>query len=101
MASYWKGDISDPPVRTLYWQHLNHSAVRSADWKLVTLDDRNPESWELYDLSEDRSETVNVMDQHSAMAEELRGKWQDWAKESNVLPFPEQRGPSKQNKIPK
>jgi len=100
IAPYWKGEVDDPPVRTLYWQHLNHSAVRQGDWKLVTLDDRNRESWELYDLSEDRSETVNVIDKHTGLASRLRGKWRRWAEESNVLPFPEERGKSQPNRFP-
>ena len=100
MAPYWKGEIDDPPVRTLFWQHLNHSAVRRGDWKLVTLDDRDPASWELYDLCEDRSETVNVIDKHAGLASQLRGKWRHWAEESNVLPFPEVRGKSQPNRFP-
>lgn len=99
MAPYWKGEVSAPPIRTLYWQHLNHSAVRRSDWKLVTLNDRDPERWELYHLTHDRSETHNLIDEHPAVADRLRGRWKDWATESNVLPFPEERGKPKQNKI--
>lgn len=101
MAPYWKGIVNDPPTRTLFWQHLNHAAIRQGDWKLVTLDDRNDQRWELYDLADDRSETVNVIDKHSAVAAKLRGKWNDWATQSNVLPYPELRGESTHNKIPK
>ncbi len=99
MVPYWKGDVVNPPTRTLYWQHLNHSAIRQRDWKLVTLDDRNADKWELYDLTDDRSETENVIDKHPAVATKLLGMWNEWAAESNVLPYPEQRGKSQPNKI--
>ncbi len=99
MVPYWRGEVSDPPERTFFWQHLNHSAIRQGDWKLVTLDDRNSVSWELYDLTLDRSETVNVIDEHPELAGELRGKWLAWAEESNVLPFPEDRGKWEANSV--
>ena len=100
MVPYWQGDVRAPNARTLFWQHLNHSAVRRGDWKLVTLDDRDTDSWELYDLSADRSETENVIGEHPRIAEELRTAWQAWAAELNVVPFPETRGDSHPNRIP-
>ena len=100
MVPYWKGDIAKPPQRTLFWQHLNHAAIRQGDWKLVTLDDRDDRAWELYNLAEDRSETHNVIDEHAEVATQLRKKWSAWAAQSDVLPFPEKRGASQPNKIP-
>ncbi len=101
MMPYLTGNVETPENRTLYWQHLNHAAIREGDWKLVTLDDRNQDSWELYDMSHDRSETDNVVKQHPALASELHGKWKQWATESNVFPFPEERGKPRPNKIVK
>ncbi len=100
MKPYWQGNVAAPPIRTLYWQHLNHAAVRRGNWKLVTLDDRDEDRWELYHFSHDRSETVNLIKKHPAVAARLRSRWQEWATQSNVLPFPESRGKSKPNKIP-
>jgi arylsulfatase len=98
MVPYWEGEVDQPQKRTLYWQHMNHSAVRDGDWKLVTLNDRDSSGWELYDLSDDRSETNNVIAQHPEVARELAAKWRAWAEEVNVLPFPEQRGKPEQNR---
>lgn len=100
MVRSWKEKTAQTEERTLYWQHLNHAAVRRGDWKLVTLDDRNPSGWELYDLSADRSETDNVIEQHPNIAQELLEDWKDWAEASSVMPYPEERGESRPNLIP-
>ena len=88
---------ADAPIvpRTLYWQHENHAAVRQGDWKLVTSNDRHEEAWELYDLSQDRSESENLLRQRPAIAERLRKSWRQWAQQASVLPFPERRRGSK------
>mgnify|MGYP001357230787 CR=1 FL=1 len=99
MTPYWKGHVNNPMERTLYWQHLNHAAIRQGDWKLVTLNDRDPKSWELYNLSKDRSETKDVSNKHPLITTELHNKWSDWAEKSNVFPFPETRGKPTPNKI--
>ena len=91
MAPYWEDRVEHPEKRTLYWQHLNHSAVRDGDWKLVTLNDRDRSRWELYNLSEDRSETDNVIAGNPEIAQDLKHKWRVWAEDVNVLPFPEER----------
>ena len=100
MAPYWRGSIDEPEERTLYWQHLDHSAVRQGNWKLVTLNDRDTIDWELYDLSLDRSETDNVIEEHPEVARTLKGKWRAWAAEVDVLPFPEERGDAEPNRAP-
>ena len=98
MVPYWKGDVQEPQQRTLYWQHLNHSAVRDGNWKLVTLNDRDQSQWELYDLSEDRSETDNLAAEHPEIVARLSRKWRTWAKDVDAIPFPEDRGPSTPNR---
>ncbi len=100
MVPYWKGKVDKPEKRTLYWQHMNHSAVRDGDWKLVTLNDRDSSAWELYDLSEDRSETENVIAQHPDVVQKLTAKWRNWSEDANVLPFPEKRAKPAQNRPP-
>ena len=77
--------------RTLYWQHETNAAIRDANWKLVTSDDRDKDSWELYDLSNDRSETHDLSKEHPSKVEELLLKWHKWAENSDVLPYPEDR----------
>lgn len=80
-----------PRDRTLYWQHETTAAIREGNWKLVSANDRDPAEWELYDLSNDRSETENLVAEHPAKAAALRAKWEQWAKAVNVVPYPETR----------
>ena len=82
-------------VRTLFWQHENHAAIREGDWKLVTTNDRDDNAWELYYLAEDRSESDNLVKKYPNLAKRLRVLWGQWAERANVLPFPEQRSGSK------
>ncbi len=37
------------------------------------------ESWELYNLEEDRSETTNLAGQLPDKVEQMAGVWYDWA----------------------
>lgn len=83
---------SDTDLRTLYWQHETQAAIREGKWKLVSANDRDDSAWELYDLSSDRSETDNLRSRHPEIASRLKDKWEIWAKNANVLPFPETRG---------
>ena len=86
------GEEIDEQPRTLYWQHENHAAVRRGDWKLIATDDRDPGTWELYNLGEDRSESEELSDRHPDVVERLKETWLRWARQANVLPFPETRG---------
>ena len=91
MVPYFQAHPPQPEPRTLCWQHLNHAAIHDGNWKLVTLNDRNNARWELYDVSRDRSETQNGVEQHPDIVRRLLPVWQTWAKSADVLPFPEER----------
>lgn len=91
MVPYFRNLRAKSVARTFFWQHETCSAVRRGNWKLVTAFDRDQNSWELYDLSEDRSESENVAMEKVQLVNELRELWLKWATEVHALPFPEDR----------
>lgn len=73
-------------TKPLFWEHEGNRAIRDGDWKLVSKGPRS--SWELYNLAVDRTEMENLAASQPAKAKELVAKWEAWAKESKVLPWP-------------
>ncbi|MEM6504128.1 MAG: arylsulfatase [Planctomycetota bacterium] len=72
----------------LFWEHEYHAAVRVGGWKLVTLDFRNDDAWELYHLKVDRNELNNLAEQQPDLVQSMRSAWHTWAKKNNVVPKP-------------
>ncbi len=80
--------FADKPIErdAIYWDHEGNAAVRVGDWKLVRM--RREGAWELYNLKADRTELHNLAPQEPNRAADLLAKWNDWAKRTNVLPYP-------------
>lgn len=57
---------------SLWWYHGGNRAIRIGNWKLVSDHD---DSWELYDLSTDRSESLNAATAHPEKVRELEREW--------------------------
>ena len=55
-----------------WWFHDGHRALRMDDWKLVAAKN---DSWELYDLSTDRAEAVNLSHSKPQLAAKLEVEW--------------------------
>jgi len=62
--------------RTLFWQHNKGRAVRQGDWKLVSPD--RGESWELYNMAKDGSETNDLSDSMPERLEEMKAMHEQW-----------------------
>lgn len=76
--------------RPLFWEHEAKRAVRLNDWKLVAdANEEKPyvEAWELYNLKNDPTETVNLASKYPDKVKELEGLWNKWAMEKDVLPL--------------
>jgi arylsulfatase len=66
--------------------------LREGDWKVVA-EFGGP--WELYDLKADRSESHDLVDSRSEIANRLIARWQAYAEETGVVDwgtFPQSKG---------
>jgi arylsulfatase len=79
---------ADGPIQRedLWWLHEGNRAMRVGDWKLVAAGAEAP--WELYDLSQDRSEMHNLADTHAEKVRQLARRWQQRVDEFTALARP-------------
>lgn len=69
LVPYFRGEKEGEPHELLFWRTSQRGkAVRKGRWKLVEPNSQLPQ---LYDLSADISETVNLIHEHPAVAQEL------------------------------
>lgn len=68
--------------RTLWWYHDGHRAIRRGKWKAVSPEG---EPWELYDLSEDRIESVDLAVPRADTLAELVAAWEKQLDEATEL----------------
>jgi arylsulfatase len=80
-----------PIVReALFWEHEGNAAVRVGDLKLVRAG-RNG-TWELYDLTTDRTERNDLAAARPAEAAAMAERWEAWATRAQVMPYPSRKG---------
>ena len=70
--------------RQLYFEHMGNSGIVEGNWKLVR---SHQQAWELYNLTEDRSETNNLATEFPDQLDALRRKYEQWAEKNRVLPW--------------
>ncbi|MEM8913840.1 MAG: sulfatase-like hydrolase/transferase, partial [Planctomycetota bacterium] len=75
LIPFLTGERDGPPQRSLYWRWLGQSAVRNGNWKYVRSDERAY----LFDLSNDPSETADLLHEHPDVAARLRRDLTSWA----------------------
>jgi arylsulfatase A-like enzyme len=66
----------------LWWLHDDNRAIRMGDWKLVA-DQQKP--WELYNLKQDDTETLNLSASHPEKVLELKQAWTRHFQETRTL----------------
>ncbi len=69
----------------LFWEHEGNRAVRDGEWKLVS---KHPGKWELYNMTEDRTEMHDLSAQQSERVVQMAAQWDAWSKRVGVLPWP-------------
>ena len=82
--------------KPLCWEHEGNRAVRVGDWKLVS---EYPGPWELYNISDDRSETNNLVNKEKEIASSLEKKYKDWSLRCGILDWPIRIDKESTNKI--
>lgn len=86
----FSGSIAEIHNEPIFWEHEGNKAVRLGDYKLVQdWEKANPNNWELYNLSSDRTEQNNLISQMPDKANEMIGMYNDWANELKVLSWAE------------
>ena len=70
----------------LYWEHEGNKAVQRDHWKLVC---KYPGDWELYNMTEDRTELHDVSAQFPKIIGELCALYEVWAARCSVMPWDE------------
>ncbi len=73
------------PERTLYFEHEGNRAVMDGRWKLVR---SKAGPWALHDITEDRTEQVDLATTHPEIVRRLAEQWQTWAEQQQVVPEP-------------
>ena len=73
------------PRDAIYWEHEGNRAIRVGDMKLVAKGEKG--AWELYDISQDRSEQLDLAREQPELVAELEAKWHSWAERAKVLPL--------------
>jgi arylsulfatase len=60
----------------LFWEFSGNHAIRDGDWKLVA---ERAKEWELYHITKDRSETIDLAAQRPDLVTQLAKKYDEWA----------------------
>ena len=61
----------------IFFEHMGGRAVRIGKWKLVAL---KGESWRLYNLTNDRTETNDLATKYPGLVQSMSTEWENWAK---------------------
>ncbi|TZF82280.1 arylsulfatase [Pedobacter sp. BS3] len=80
------GKINGQLHDELFWEHNGAAALRQGNWKIVRVDAKS--GWELYDLSQDRSETSNLAAKYPEKVADMQKKWAQLALQYHALPKP-------------
>jgi arylsulfatase A-like enzyme len=76
------GEVADAGS-DMFWEHVGNSAIRRGQWKLVREYSR---PWELYDLSESRTEEHDLATDHPELVATLVADYERWAARVGVIP---------------
>ena len=78
-------DDNQQAERPIFFEHMGNRGVRMGRWALLSAR-KNP--WSLYDISVDRTESVDLAKSYPEKVEEMESLYETWAEQSDVLPWP-------------
>ena len=84
LLSTLQGDDSPIHREPICIEHEGKRVVRDGKWKLVAYPEK---PWELFDLDDDRSESRDLVGQHSEIVSRLESAYTQWADRSGVVPW--------------
>jgi len=70
----------------LFNEHFGARYARLGNWKLVSA--ANDSTWRLFNLTKDKTETMDVSAQYPEKVKELEQRWHEWANTHLVFPKP-------------
>lgn len=74
--------------RSTGWEMFSHRAFHSGDWKITWIWTPSGEgAWQLYDLSTDPAETIDLAAQYPDRLQSLIDQWDRYALETGVMPL--------------
>lgn len=77
LIPYLTAKIPDAPHEYLYWRFWNQSAIRNGRWKYLKQAWNDAQAY-LFDLTSDKHEKVNLIDQFPDIATELDNRLESW-----------------------
>lgn len=84
-----------PPDQFHGWELCGRAAIRLGDWKADFIPfpkGPSPEAWQLYDLSTDPGETIDLAQQYPEKLTELLELWEKYVEEVGVIPLQPEQG---------
>lgn len=72
----------------LFFAYGSGKAIHDGDWKLVR---RGNAPWELHNLKDDRTETVNLAEKYPERAAAMEKGWNDWHRDATSHGFTEKK----------
>ncbi len=89
LLPYLAGNMKNPPHNELYWRFLFQNSIRTPEWKLVKVKEKDGgkvHDWQLFKITDDPGEKNNVIKEFPEVADQLLKKHERW---SNSLPDPQ------------
>ena len=71
--------------KPIFWEHEGSRAMRDGEWKLVS---EVGEGWELYNMSEDRTELSNLAEKEKDRLSKMRNSYLEWMQRCGVEEWP-------------